>query len=100
MTLKAVQCSSCGDKLYSRCPQDIQECHCTRTSLSGNPENPTVKINGVKLLVPTIINIELKGVDPDVLYWDWELRADNFGVISEFEEKEKAHVLDKYLIEL
>ena len=100
MTLKAVQCSSCGDKLYSRCKQDSQECHCTRTSLLGNPENPTVKINGSDLLVPTLIDINIKGADADVLYWDWNLQTDNFGVISEIEDLEFAHTFDKYLIEL
>lgn len=84
MIVNAFQCTVCGDILYSRCEKDIQECACGRTTVSGNPETPTVTINGVDLVCPDYKEITLPTADKMTLWWDWDLRTDNYGSISDF----------------
>lgn len=42
MTVKSVQCTLCGDEVYSRHFDDERSCGCKNLSVSGGYINPTV----------------------------------------------------------
>jgi hypothetical protein len=83
VAVDAVNCSNCGDTLYGRCAEDSRECHCGRTKLKGGPINPVVLVENIELLCPTFDHIEIRNADADVLKYDWDLKLDQFGVLTE-----------------
>jgi hypothetical protein len=103
MNIKSKICSSCGDIIYSRCAEDSQICTCRKTEIKGPLEDPKVLVDGVELLEPSLTDIEVANVDKDILFWDWDLKLDNFGHISEHTHQEiipQRKYKPNYLIEL
>jgi len=88
MIVKAIECPVCGDKIYSRCDGDKQNCCCGYASISGHPTEPTLSplIEDIEL-----IDLEVNATEND-LFIDWNLKYDQFGIISEFADQ-----LDSYL---
>lgn len=79
MTINAFVCSSCDTTIYSRCKDDVCECQCGRASISNGYEFPIVTVNNEQLVLPNLITIEEPRVDPDILFWDWNLMTGEYG---------------------
>lgn len=88
MKVTSYTCTSCGDILYGRCSEDSVSCICGRSTVNGSYDKPEVVVNGNVLVLPELKEIDLENTTPDNLFWDWDLRLDKYGVISEFTHTE------------
>lgn len=77
----AAQCPNCGDTIYSRASCDYRECSCGDTAIDGGRDYTrltAIKINEVKLMA-----IPLIGITEQMLYNDWNLATDQYGLMKE-----------------
>ena len=78
MKVKAIQCNSCGDVVYSRANEDYRECGCGCVGASGGQQYP--KFHAASRTPHKKIKID---VDTDLfnLYNDWKEMLDAYGLI-------------------
>jgi hypothetical protein len=79
MQIKALQCPSCGDIIYSRHKEDLNRCYCGLTTITGGPFAP----EGSPLANNEFIELTVD-VDEPTLTMDWLIKEFKYGTISEF----------------
>ena len=79
MKVNAIQCSKCGDTIFSRARHDCRACTCGGLYIDGGFEYTRV---GYKEAFPKILKINVKATRKE-LYNDWNNAIDKFGLIKE-----------------
>lgn len=78
MKINAIQCSNCGDIVYSRARHDMRGCTCGDVAIDGGFDY--TKIN-YKTSSPKRVEIEVHATKQD-LYNDWSLQLNKYGLIK------------------
>jgi len=77
--IKAVECQSCGDVIFSRTDEDFRECSCGSVNASGGQTH--FKAESVPNAEHKVVEVNLN-LSMEDLYDDWDQMTDNYGVIS------------------
>lgn len=79
MKIKAIQCGSCSDTVYSRANEDYRECTCGCAGTFGGQAYTKYSLRGNHPHKKIIINLDTTG---DKLYNDWKDMLDVYGLIE------------------
>ena len=78
LQVNAIQCGKCGDTIFSRARHDFRSCSCGGCHIDGGFDY--IKCSGNPAMI-TQKSVTLKGVTKKMLYDDWALMKDKYGVI-------------------
>ena len=81
----AVECSKCGDIIYSRDRHDYHRCSCGEISIDGGFDYARI---GYVSEMPKRMH-KFVNATKDQLWADWNNRKDKFGVIKKLTPKKK-----------
>ena len=85
MKIKAIQCGSCRDTVYSRTENDYRECACGGVGTFGGQAYTKYSMRDDHPHEKIIINLDITGGQ---LYNDWKEETDFYGVISSAERSD------------
>lgn len=86
VTVNALECPLCKDKIFSRSHHDWRQCSCGRTFVDGGFDY--IRCGWTEGFVPKQIKLKIKATKEE-LYWDWNNRKDKFGLIKPKKSKKK-----------
>ena len=79
LTVNAIECLNCGDKIFSRTGQDFRQCDCKNVSVEGG-------LKHFKYNISPLADFAIKKIKVDLtineLYDDWNSMNDRYGLIK------------------
>tara|TARA_R100000008_G_C3518575_1_gene132734 strand:+ start:351 stop:629 length:279 start_codon:yes stop_codon:yes gene_type:complete len=83
MKVRAIECYSCKDVVYSRAEEDYRECSCASVNTCGG--QTFTKFDAIPGADYKIFNLELNATR-DEIYVDWLEMHDKYGIVSPSED--------------
>lgn len=83
MKIQGIICNRCGDTIYSRAIHDYRHCTCKAIAIDGGLDYHRVSwCVGAEPPESCVLDIE---VSKEVLYHDWNMGMDRYGLIKKEE---------------
>jgi hypothetical protein len=79
MRVKAIECKTCGDKIYSRTEGDFRECECGLINVEGGQVHFKYEVKDNAPHEKLFISLDCSVAD---LYNDWQDMTDFYGLIK------------------
>lgn len=77
ITVKAIQCRKCHDKIFSRARHDFRSCSCSAISIDGGFDYIKVSFQQDQF-GPEVFDLEVEATKKE-LYDDWNEKRDKYG---------------------